>query len=363
MKRGCGKGCLIVLGIFLFIVAVVCVVAFVAGRRYLAVTPRVDTASFITDRTAVIARVDLTAPGELTKALAKVPGIPRMILEMALPYECSLLVDVDAERKVRQLTGVASMRRFGPQLLSMFGSPGSVQTVGKFRWTTPGIVSERGALLIRGEEDINPEALDVARERWQAAPAENIMLEGGHLLEMFVDNRRGQGFLACAEATAELEETVREMAEDSSNAQPPPKALPPPKPELQRIFDATELSGLFYRARTARLTADAEGANSFRVSLTIECPDEAAARSVEFAVLTVRDLLFRKLLESGVTLEGDPALDGTRVRADFTLSGVEKALGEAIGKVQEVQINTIHEHNMKRLKEAQERSRAKGDAK
>ncbi len=319
-----GKGCLLPGWVFLFVLVLLLVGAFLLGRHYLAAAPRVDTTSFITQQTAAIARVDFSAPGIMTELLPQVPILPRILLQLALPYECSLHVEVDADRKVRQLVGAMSMRRFGRHVLSMFDKVESLPSLGQFRWTTPGIVSEQGALLLRGEEGIGEEAAMVAQERWKASPAETIRLDGTHFLEVFVDNRRGQGFLAFAELSTPPETPGGAASGDSS------KAASPPKQELQQIFDARELSGLFYRARTAHFTADAQGANGFRIGLTIECPDEMAARSVEFALMTVRDLLFRNLLEAGLTLEGDPIIEGPKVRADFTLTGVENALHDAI---------------------------------
>ena len=65
----------------------------------------------------------------------------------------------------------------------------------------------------------------------------------------------------------------------------------------------------------------------------IECADPLAARTFEFALLTVRDLLFKKLLQAGVALEGDPVADGTTVRMDVTVTGSMKAF-EAMVKAE-----------------------------
>lgn len=200
--------------------------------------------------------------------------------------------------------------------------------------------------MLRGEEGIGQEAAAAARERWKAEPAETLRLDGTHFLEVFVDNRCGQGFLAFAELSSTLEAPAGAASGDSS------KAASPPKQELQQIFNARELSGLFYRARTAHFTADTQGADGLRIGLTIECPDETAARSVEFALMTVRDLLFRNLLEAGLTLEGDPILEGPKVRAEFTLSGVENALRGAI--------RSLYKQNPKKPQDMPEQNWVKG---
>ncbi len=319
MTRTRRNGCLAHPVLLLVIVAII--VLFAVGIKQCGVVPapRADTAAFATQHTAAILRIDLVALGNLGRRFAALPLAPRAFLKLVAPYECSVMLDVDSERGIRRITAAASPDRFGTLLLWMTKNRPLPTPSGGFQWTTPGLALERGALTLRGEQNISQATLDTARKRWNTKDTQAAQLEGGHFLEAVASNRNGEGFLAFAGLF--LPETTAESQ------------APHPQ-ELQQIFDAKELSSLFYRARTARLLADVDGPNAYRISAEIECLDETAARSAEFALMTVMDLAFRNLLEIGVTLEGDTALEGNRVRAEYTLQGIETALKEAFEAAQ-----------------------------
>ena len=282
--------------------------------------PRIATRVFATDYTAAVVTIDVEQAGEkLGEMAAQELGWPSWFVEFVLPYECSVTVDVDLDSAQRTITSVASMRRMGPLAIVALQDD-ELFDLGE-SLTQTGLIAERGALVTRAWGPIPDESIAFVREGWPQEQYPPQSGEGGHLLEVVIDNRNGQALLGLEGLGA-----MMAAADAEENDEP---ALP----ERQDIFNARELSGLFYRARTAHLTADFAGPDVLGVTAEIECADPLAARTFEFALLTVRDLLFKKLLQAGVVLEGDPVADGTTVRMDVTVTGSMKAF-EAMVKAE-----------------------------
>jgi len=163
------------------------------------------------------------------------------------------------------------------------------------------------------------DTMATVRERWPDNSSESIKLEGGHMLEAVVDNRGGRGLVAV--------EGLANLVEGLSTPEKPAEK----RQELQRIFDAQQLSGLFYRASVARLTGDMLDSDTIVLKTALECSDEQGATAMEFALLTVRDLLFAQLIENGIILEGDPVKEGANVRMELRLMGCNAALARIAG--------------------------------
>lgn len=315
-------GCLVALAL-VFLIVVGTVLYLGVKWQVLKAAPRVQTASFAGEHTAALAVLDVDQiEAVLARALAQESGYPYSPFRFFLPYECAVMVDIDRRNRTRQFKGVASMRRLGPLAFAFFSTffddPELFGPEGAHMGTAPEVTIEKGVLVVSLDNEIAEESLALVYDLWPETAPGGLPFAGGHLLEVHVDNRNGQGLLAL--------EGLGALIEDAPDGVVPR--------ERQNIFDADELSGIFYRVQTARVTADILGNDRMEILVDMDCPDELAARAMEFALLTVRDMVFKSLLEIGVVLEGDPVLDGTQVRAELTLSGVERAIAEGLRRIE-----------------------------
>lgn len=277
--------------------------------------PRVSTAGFATNHTALAVIINLDPVREVVSTVAaQKTGRPAWLFQDLLPYEGALLMDVPEDRTQQQICLAVSPKRLGPFVPILTSRLFSPHPIASFQWSTPGIVWQDGVLMARLAGTSSEDTMATVRERWPDTSSENITLEGGHVLEAVIDNRGGRGLVA-VEGLANLVEGMSA-----------PKKPAEKRQELQRIFDAQQLSGLFYRASVVRLTADMVDRDTIILKANMECSDEQGAAAMEFALLTVRDLLFSQLIKHGVVLEGDPVKDGSNVRMELRLTGCEAAL-------------------------------------
>lgn len=308
MRRGCLWVCLGVLAIA-GLTAVILATYFGTKYDMIKSAPRVSTAEFASERSAIVALFDPNTP-EVYTILA---GSERdsSVIKYWLPYECSAILDVDAAKGVRHLTLSISPRRFAGILLKIFGSKEvlSFETPGFEDWVTPGLVEEKGALIMRKQGRIPPEAMELVQEHPVVSGEQPFEVEGGHVLEVIVDNSNGCAFLG-------LEQLARPREGESDEG------------EEKRTVDPEKLAELLSRIHTARITCDFDSEGNFAVIIDIECPDEAAAESMLSGLLSVRDRMAGEALEEGYVVEGAPELVGNRIRADITVRGAQGSLVE-----------------------------------
>ncbi len=308
MRKGCLWGCLGVLAIA-GLTAVILATYF--GTKYDVITsaPRVSTAEFASERSAIVALLDPNTP-EVYTILA---GSERDSagVKYLLPYECSAILDVDAAKGTRQLTLSISPRRFAGILLKIFASQEvlSFETPGFEDWVTAGLVEEKGALVMRKRGRIAPEAIELVQEQPVPSGEQPFEVEGGHVFEVIVDNLNGCVFLG-------LEQLARPRERESDEG------------EEKRTVDPGKFAELLSRIRTARITCDFDSEGNLAVIVDIECPDEAAAESILSGLLSVRDRMAEESLEEGYVVEGEPELLGNRIHADITVRGAQGALVE-----------------------------------
>jgi len=282
--------------------------------------PRVSTAGFASNHTALAVIINLDPVREVVSTIAaQKTGRPAWLFQDLLPYEGALLMNVPEDRTQQQICLAVSPKRLGPLVPILTSWLFSPQPIGSFQWSTPGIVWQDGVLMARLAGTASEDTMATVRERWPDNSSESIKLEGGHMLEAVVDNRGGRGLVAV--------EGLANLVEGLSTPEKPAEK----RQELQRIFDAQQLSGLFYRASVARLTGDMLDSDTIVLKTALECSDEQGATAMEFALLTVRDLLFAQLIENGIILEGDPVKEGANVRMELRLMGCNAALARIAG--------------------------------
>lgn len=200
------KGCLLIAG--LLIVVVVGGVG-VVGYRYaqefgLTEAPEVSHETLAAPETRVRLRLDPNRMQPLILSLlppdlpipAWVPIDPRQRLGDLLPREIVLLAGSNYASGQMEVTVFVNERRGGPFLAQVTERAAVLAGLPFVRWTTPGLVApRRGVLSATGALPI-PNGLEARiLEHWtHQPPADTVPLQGGHQLELTLDNRNGELF-------------------------------------------------------------------------------------------------------------------------------------------------------------------------
>lgn len=279
---------------------------------------RVSCKNLITDDSAVIMVINPRMP-YASNIIATLTGYPALLLKMILPYELALIFDVNKDLALKRAKMMVSPRRLRPVIANMSKKFADDVIVNKMRFSMNSVVDKEGALRIHAKDSISKESLDVIRKYQSTKELLPLSPEGDHLLEVTLDNRYGGVFLVF-ESFFLLQKNSDEKGS--------------PGEEKQQIFDADQLSGLFYRIATARITIDPKDEESLIIKINIVCPDAVTRDQTMFALLTSSDALFKKLIQMGLILEGEPVVDGNSIKVEYSLNGIMNLFKKEANDVQ-----------------------------
>lgn len=190
MRRGCCIGSLLLLagglaGIFAS--------GYYIGKLgVLVLAPRADTAGALQDGAVLLVRLD-TAGDEMYRLLQLGSGgLPSSLLSTVLPYEAALALRPEADQGTVGVAGAVSLRRMAGVIFSRWSQRMSVGPAQSGHSTLDR--PEEGLLVYRSSV---PLPAYVRTDQVSNAPT-TPMFEGGHHLELLLDNRTGAGRLALA---------------------------------------------------------------------------------------------------------------------------------------------------------------------
>ena len=343
MNRGCIFGCLGVL--FLGLVVVV-VAVFTLNSMFNIFTPteRVDLAAVYGQDHAITARLDpdVAFMYDLTGTMTRQE--PWMI-ELFVPHEILVAFDADATTGTKEFTAAASTKRFAVVFsafmddlsgMEMFGgmAPDEVQA------------QDNGVILFRASGPVSEEALAHVASLEPNPGDVPFAFEGGHVLEVMVNNTEGQLVLSMDKyivdafapdsdvnaAPAEPAEPVEPPASDvpgESDASPGEAETPvspdPPAPAVE--ITEEEWRALIESITVGRMTANnVPESDGLGIELELRCRDEASAAAA-FAVMQDLQVLTKdRMEEEQATFEGTLQIEGRIIRGEFTLGQFENAL-------------------------------------
>lgn len=196
------RGCLIALVIIVLVPAVLAGVgAYVADRQYgWTLADPVSHEKFAEPQTRLRAAAKLDTLVDILEQTIPPGSIPAWVpvsaggvIPEVLPHEIAVLGGANYRENVYRLRVVVNERRGGPAIAQYLNDSGTFSDVSVIRWDPKGMrAAGRGVLLIDGtmalEEDLESKVLEQFSGTPPAAP---MTLEGGHLLEVALDNTNG----------------------------------------------------------------------------------------------------------------------------------------------------------------------------
>lgn len=306
--KGCCLGCLAVGVLFVVLLIVGVVVTWRIAATFYEPVPLAEVYG---DTHAVMIMVDLYA--EKAQDLeAHILNQPAENLSSWMPYGATLFLDVDKEQGRKELTVAVSTKRYGRIISWFLPDPEDLAQeigLGEEFGLKELEFQDNGVFVVSATSPISDEALQEARERWpsQAAPA--MALEGGHLLEIVLDNTAGHAYLALESLLEDLESGDDEDADE---------------PTLGK----EDWESLLQQMTTLRLTSDVVDDETLEFVVDVQCASREAAEEVLEILNLVRKETTAELEDEGVLLDGAFLRTGREIHGNFTLTGFDEAVAD-----------------------------------
>lgn len=316
MKKGCCLGCLAV-GVILVALMVVAGVVIEQSIGIISPAERVDLAAAYSGGHAVAIVANPNAPnfGEVYRtALRDDPRRP----EWFMPHEAALFYDVDVAGGTRELSVAVSPKRFSGLLSWFVPDPENWHLDGELE-VQEADFQENGAFLWRATGPLSADAQEQAREIEPDSGASPIALEGGHIIEIIVDNRQGEAFLVLHEALLEGLEEDADAADDAADEVSDDAILSPADWDL-----------LLRAASTLRLTVDAAADATLQFQIDLTCRDTKSADGALALLRDLKDRLGRWFAKEEAVFEGSFARVGKTITGILTLRGYDEVFIEFI---------------------------------
>jgi len=329
--------------------------------------PRVPVASFLTNDTVAAISVD---PNQ-AQFIAMLDQRGSRV-SWLLPHEAGLVVDLDSARKKRTVTFAGSPKHLGPAIMMMFNeaSKAAIQaaeqekgTSGIDTWLTRSLTREKGAIILRGEGAVDAESEALAGRHWpEVAPRTPVKLEGGHAIEVVIQNHSGEAILALepfyrmepkpAESPSDPDaETVAPAAESEATAEsaaatvaePQAEAASPSQteaaeadPSAGSAEDTDEQSAgpLFELASELKVIGDFTEVGDFKIVVTARAKDRASADESITILDVVREASATEAKENEITVTGETTIAGDVVTGEFIFSGFKDRMGKWLDEMQ-----------------------------
>lgn len=279
-------------------------------------SPRVDRATLI-EHPSIVFIVDPNTVREQIVAAVQEQvgyGVPAWLIERVLPYEISVMTWSDYDRNKVDLTLFINPRRLDPAIAQQVNKAGLQSLVPKIQWAAEGLVQRSpGVLTARGSVQMEPEAEEAAWFLWkQSFKAAAVPVEGGHFIEIVMDNRDGGAYLAVASLLQAFEI------------------------ELDATETDISLSSLKFVLK-ARMHVDLTPGDTLLLSFTIEVRPDAVNRLGVINLKVGIDELFALWGETlkrehDITLVGESEWEGNVMEFRYRIGNARKMIQLAINR-------------------------------
>lgn len=308
MKKGCLIGCLVAAA--LFVMAVVALVWGLASAfDVYSPKERVALAGVYGGSHGVIVAFDPNNEAliaTLDEVFSDASFMTKIVL-YALPHEFIVIGDADASSATRSITVAASTKRLGKWLHLILSDPGRWDAGEEYE-VKEVTLRDDGVLYGVAEGRIPPAALEEAEKHWWRARSQGTSLQGGHMLEVVLDNSAGQAFLML-ESQAMSAEVAGEKVDE--------------------YLDEDTLSTLFFQVATVRITADMPERDLLLVNVDLTSPSSEAGAAVEMVLDPLFDDLVESLAEDGIQVQGEFERDRHEIHGVFRVTGFEAQIMKA----------------------------------
>lgn len=302
-----------ILGVFLVIVAIAAVVyvewtygIFRAGRR-------VSHAELVGETNAVLVVIDPshTLP-YLSAFWPEYDSLPSWAPPLFTPYELAGLLSADHDDQRVEATLAINPQRAGPIILDFANRVAIHQNFGYFEWETAAMAESRpGLLTIRGSLPIPSDVEENAWLLWnQSRTLPSLTIEGGHFVELVLDNRRAGAYAVLASILPYYDVETEELNRD-------------------------EIVEMVAELKEARFTADFRTSDSLRIDMALEFREENIADyeiSFKLLVEVIADAITKALDQRFDTeLRGDVKWEENVLVGEFALEGVRPLVRAILG--------------------------------
>ena len=308
-QKGCCLGCM---AIFLIVIGGTCGLLYwgAVSMDLLYESPPRDTAAHIGGSPALLVRVDPNSEQVLGLLDEGFEGQLNAFLQPFLPHDLSFALLPHREDGSSGTVFAISLRRMGGLIKLLTDSPEQWRWFQAQEMISAGLESDN-LWVVRGSVRSSDSVLGQVAKWWPVETREALELEGGHDIELVLDNRDGKAWLAL--------DPLLVAGKTDEDAIVVIKA--PFEPE-----SSASLTGLFRRVRTFRLSADMAEADRIVLTVEAECRDADAAESMLMLLFTIRDSAYRTCVEKDIALEGHFTRNDSAIRGEFTCTGFRKSL-------------------------------------
>jgi hypothetical protein len=241
---------------------------------------------------------------------AGLPLDPGTQLAQILPHEIALLAGSNHATGLMEFTLFVNERRGGPFIAQLSQESGVLAGVPHIRWSSNGLeLRERGILAASGTLPLADGIEARILENWShTPPPDTVKIQGGHQLELTIDNRNGE-ILALMATLMELN-GVNWQAIFAD-------------PQFKMAMDV--IVGLLH----GRATADLVDPDTIALNLNILTTPETGGALPFIAGAFIQPQLEQFLSgQLGLTLTGTPRFDAAsqRVIGEYRITGVKQLI-------------------------------------
>lgn len=291
--------------VLLVIVAALALAAIVADQKYAVImsSPRVSHETLVKPQTRAILCVN---PQLAKDVLAKLTQVPAWVLPLALPNEAAFLIDVDYILSDMKLTAFINDKRLGPVIRDRVNG---LQIPPPFnQWLKDAMqVKERGVLVKEGGTRVNRNLLNMIREQWeQVDGVQPPKIEGGHMLELAIQNEDGAGVAIAARIVSALKHV-----------------------DVTEFMDQS-LLGMIAAMDALHVAADATPENELKVRLTLDCnpKDPANIGVIQMLMEVGVGQLQPEMQKRNTTIEGKTEIKGNSVEGNYVIKNFDGLLAQ-----------------------------------
>ena len=290
---------------FIIFVALLIILAgagLVADANYGAVrsSPRISHETLAKPQTRALVVIDTPKTKDFIKQqLLKDVPVPGWVLPLALPHEAALIVDVDYEMNGMDLTLFVNDKRLGPVIRDKMNGVQLPAPLNQW-FTSPAKLEARGKIIRKGGATLNHMLLARVEDQWaDAAVSDRLRVQGGHMLEVVLDNRDGAAIAILGSIAAA-------------------QGLPLDEMTLGRLGMVRDLASL-------RLQADLLPDDSAKLHLELACRPGADPMMVQILGSAVEfgyGFAVSQAQLVGVKVSGGSEVKGTVIQGEYTLSNL-----------------------------------------
>lgn len=293
-----------------FLIAVVAIGGYLESRyRVIRTAPRVDRAVLVGD-SSVQGFIDPSVVQPMIKAALQEElgrGVPDWLLDWVMPYEAGGTATLNFDAHRVELDLYLNTPRLDPELARRGQDLDLRNRLAAITWNTDGITgAEPGLLRLEGTMRMEPEAEDAYWYTWnQSVTPPRIALEGGHFVEVLLDNRRGAAYLVFASLI------------DAFDV------------DLDAKYQDISLSSLQF-VETVHLTIDPTptGALGVRIRFAIvpEAIDRLGVVNMKVAIEDAMKELMQQLAQKGVEMTGAAEWDESGIVYEYVVKDATEAI-------------------------------------